>query len=343
MSSGADPGGKRVLIIGAGAIGGTLGALLSRAGCDVTFLTKTEEAAAEIRSRGMTVHGVRGTFTARPRAEARADELSGPYHAVMAAVKAYDLAGALGPALSLIPRDCPVVSLQNGICVEELEALVGPHRAVGCVVGYGATMHGNAEVELTSEGEMVIGCRAPWAQGQLAELRDLVSLAFPTMITEDILASLYSKLIINSCITTLGALSGRTLGWMLRRRAYRTVFITIMREAMAVARVARIAVPPYAGRLDYEAFLRGEGMLADMRRHLVLRVMGMKYRRLKSSSLQSLERGRPTEVDSFNGYVVQRARALGVAAPLNERLTAMVHEIEKGRRRIEPANMDGVA
>ena len=275
MSAALAGSGTRVLIIGAGAIGGTLGAILSR-------------------------------------------------------------------VLPSIPVDCPVVSLQNGICLEELERLAGPHRAVGCVVGWGATLRGGAHMELTSEGEFVIGCRSTRGQARLAALRELLSLAFPTEISADILAALYSKLIINSCITTVGALSGRTLGWMLRRRSYRRLFIAIMREAMVVAQTARIAVPPYAGRLDYDAFIRGTGLPAEARRHLVLRVMGMKYRRLKSSSLQSLERGRPTEVDSFNGYIARRARALGLAAPLNERLTAMVHEIEQGRRAITPANLEGV-
>lgn len=342
MSAVSGANGARVLIIGAGAIGGTLGALLSRAGVDVTFLTRTEETAAEIRSRGVTVGGVRGVFTAWPRAEARADRRDGPFVAVLVAVKAYDLAPALGPVLAFIAEECPVVSLQNGICLEELERLAGADRAVGCVVGWGATLHGIADMELTSEGELVIGCRSPRGQARLAALRDLLSLAFATEISADILAALYSKLIINSCITTVGALTGRTLGWMLSRRPYRRLFIAIMREAMAVAHAARIAVPPYAGRLDYDAFLRGAGVLANVRRHAVLCAMGMKYRRLKSSSLQSLERGRLTEVDSLNGYIARRARELGLPAPLNERLAAMVHEIEQGRRRIEPANMEGV-
>ncbi len=334
--------GTRVLIIGAGAIGGTLGALLSRAGCDVTFLTKTEESAADIRSRGLTVRGVRGTFTARPRAEARAANLSWPMDAVLVAVKAYDLAGALGPVRPAIPADCPVVSLQNGICIEELEALVGPDRAVGCAVGWGATMHGPTEMELTSEGDLSIGCRSASGQARLEDLRSMLARAFRTAISEDILGTLYSKLMVNCCITTLGALSGTTLGQMLRLRSCRSLFISVMREAMITARAAKIQVPPFAGKLDYYAFFKGDGWLSDVRRHLTWRIMGMRYRRLKSSSLQSLERGRLTEVDSFNGYVVRTARAHGLSAPLNERLTAMVHEIEQGRRAIQPANLEGV-
>ncbi len=344
----------RVLIIGAGAIGGVLGGLLSRAGVEVVFLARPE-AAEKMNAEGLSVIGVRGSFTARPRAVSAVSGLSGAFDAVMAAVKTYDLSGALAPVLPVLSRDCPVVSLQNGICLDELEGLAGRERAVGCVVGWGATLHGPASVELTSEGEMVIGSRASAGADAarigdagrgddggtvpaLDPVRRILSLAFPTSISADILADLYSKLIINSCITTLGAVSGRTLGWMLGRRLYRAVFIGIIREAMAAADAAGIRVPPYAGRLDYYAFLRGGGAVDDIRRHLFIRLMGVKYRRLKSSSLQSLERGKPTEVDSFNGYISRLARAHGIPTPLNDALTAMVHEIETGKRPITPAN-----
>ncbi len=329
---------KKVLIIGAGAIGGTLGALLCRAGHQVVFLAKSAETAAAINRDGMTVRGVRGTFTVSTRAESSADRLAPPFDLVMVAVKTYDLEAALRPALALIAEGCPVVSLQNGICIEELEALVGADRAVGCAVGWGGTMHGPAEMELTSEGELVIGSRSPAGQARLAAVQEILSSVFPVKVSTDILADLYSKLIINSCITTLGAISGKTLGWMLARRPYRLMFMDIFREAMAAAHAAGIEVPAYAGRLDYDAFLRGDGPIDGLRRHLFIRMMGMKYRRLKSSSLQSLERGRLTEVDSFNGYIVRTAQAHGLQAPLNERLVRMVHEIESKARPITPAN-----
>lgn len=334
---------QRALVIGAGAIGGTLGAFLARAGHDVTFLTKSEAVAEEIRRRGMSVRGVRGPFTARVGAEHQADRLAWPFDVVMAAVKSYDLAGALRPVLPALPSDCPVVSLQNGICLDELDAVVGPDRAVGCVVAWGATLHGPAETELTSEGELIVGSRSSRGQALAGGVRNLLASAFPARITDNILGEMYSKLVVNSCITTLGAISGQTLGWMLQRRACRSLFIAVMREAMNVADAAQIRVSPFGGRLDYSAFFRGNGFLAHARRHVTWRIIGMKYRRLRSSSLQSLERGRPTEVDSFNGYIVRRGREFGVAAPLNERLVAMVHEIEQGRRTIGPANLEDLS
>lgn len=330
---------KRVLVIGAGAVGGVLGGLLARAGREVVFLVHGEEAAGAIRGAGLQVSGVRGVFTVKAEAAARPEELSGGFAAVLAAVKGYDLSAAVSSVLPLVPPDCPVVSLQNGICLDLLEKAAGKDRSVGCVVGWGATMHGPGRVELTSEGGFVIGALTEGGKAAAEKVRTILSDAFPTTVTPEIFEHLYSKLIINSCITTLGALCGQTLGWMMGKRSYRTVFIGIIREAMAVADALGIRVPPYGGALDYYAFRRGKGPTAGLRRHIVLRVVGGKYRRLKSSSLQSLERGRPTEVDNYNGTIARRAKERGVPVPLNEALTAMVHEIEAGRRKIGPENL----
>jgi len=257
----------------------------------------------------------------------------------MAAVKAFDLSPALLPVLKVLPADCPVLSLQNGMCIDELESLVGRDRAVGCVVGWGATLQADAEVELTSKAEIVIGCRSPGGQARLGPVRALLATALSVTVSQDIAADLYSKLIVNSCITSLGAISGRTFGWMLSRRLYRSAFIRIMREGMAAADAAGITVPPYAGKLDYYCFFRGDGLLPSLRRHVIVLFIGAKYRRLKSSSLQSLERGRPTEVDYFNGAIARIAREKGIGAPVNERLTLMVHEIESRARPIQPGNI----
>jgi 2-dehydropantoate 2-reductase len=67
-------------------------------------------------------------------------------------------------------------------------------------------------------------------------------------------------------------------------------------------------------------------------------VIGFKYRRLKSSSLQSISRGKPTEVDYFNGYIAKKGAEYGVPTPVNTRIVQMIKEIEAGKRKIDPAN-----
>ena len=95
--------------------------------------------------------------------------------------------------------------------------------------------------------------------------------------------------------------------------------------------------------MDYYDFLKGEGILDDIRRHFLIRLIGFKYRRIRSSSLQSLERGRQTEIDYLNGYIRDRGLELGVPTPLNETIIVMIKEVEAGARKITPENLEDPA
>ena len=201
-------------------------------------------------------------------------------------------------------------------------------------------MHSHGELEMTSGGEFIIGMLEGCASPRLEALRKALSAVVPTTISENIYAELYSKLIVNSCITSLGAVCGLTLGEMMKRKQARKIFLAVIGEAVNVARAMKLAVPPYGGKLDYFKLMRGATPLDNLRRHLMIRVVGMKYSKLKSSSLQSLERGRPTEIDCFNGYIVQKGEELGVDCPVCRRLTRMVREIEHGARKISEDNLN---
>jgi 2-dehydropantoate 2-reductase len=100
-------------------------------------------------------------------------------------------------------------------------------------------------------------------------------------------------------------------------------------------RLERIAVDPMLLYVPFDASL-----LTRFFKDLLVRIVGRKYGRLKSSSLQSLERGRRTEIDFLNGYVVEQASKIGVHVPLNKSVTRMIKEIEQGQRRLSPANME---
>ena len=159
------------------------------------------------------------------------------------------------------------------------------------------------------------------------------------------------------CIIGPGAIGGVVAGVLVREgfqvqlvtkheelaiRKARTLFIDIIREAVEVAGAMNLKIAPAAGgKLDYYKFL-GPGLLSESKRHLTIRVIGMKYRKLKSSSLQSLERGRKTEVDNYNGYISEKGRAYKVPTPVNDQLTRMVREIENGKREMGPENFNKI-
>jgi 2-dehydropantoate 2-reductase len=327
-------------VIGAGAIGGIVAAYLAREGWDPWLVTKHPDTAALASGPGLRVTGVGGQFNQKVQAVARIDDLPGAQDVVLLATKATE---ALDAAMALLPflhGGSLVVSLQNGICEEALSQVLGRSRVVGCVVGWGATMREPGHLEMTSSGEFVLGDLDGQPRPHLESLASMLGVVVPTRVSANIMGELYSKLIINSCINTLGAISGLYLGQMLARPRARVLFTAVMAEAMAVAAAMGLKVEPGGGgKLDYYAFLKGGGPLARWRRTLTLRAIGHKYRRIKSSSLQSLERGRPTEIDYLNGYICQKGRDLGVPTPVNLALVGLVKEIEAGQRPIDPANL----
>ncbi len=333
--------GVRIAVVGAGAIGGITAAFLAREGWDVEVVCKHEETTRAAKWKGLHIFGVKGDFTVPVKAVTDIGDLSESKDIILLATKATECVDAARRAARFMREDSALVSLQNGICEPALAEVVGADRVVGCVTAWGATMHGPAELEMTSGGEFVLGNIENRDRVRLEFLKDMLGVIVPTRVTDNIIGELYSKLIVNSCITSLGAVTGLELGRMLAVAQVRRIFLALMREMMETAAALNITVEPGGGgKLDYYRFLEKRGPLAELKRHLTVRIIGFKYRRLRSSSLQSLERGRKTEIDFLNGYVVEKARQLDVPVPLNEAVVRMIKEIEAGKRKIAPANLE---
>jgi 2-dehydropantoate 2-reductase len=205
----------RICIIGPGAIGGVVAGILVREGLQVQLVTKHEDLARKISQSGIEVLGPQGSFTIPVPSVARPDQLEGEYDYVFIATKAEALEEAATAMLPFLNNLSRVVSMQNGICEEILAEVVGEQRTVGCVVGWGGTMHAPGKVEMTSGGECILGNWKRKPDRALEELKEIFSHVVETRISPDIMSELYSKLIINACITTLGAICGLYLGQML--------------------------------------------------------------------------------------------------------------------------------
>jgi len=330
----------RICIVGPGAIGGVVAAVLAQKGYHIHLVAKHKDLAEKISTSGMEISGHCGSFVQPIPSVATVDQLEGVFNYMLIVTKAYTMVEVANEILPFLDENSRVVSMQNGICEDSLAGIVGQERTIGCVVGWGGTFHEPGKVEMTSGGECVLGNWMREPDQELERLAQIMQEVIETRISEDILAELYSKMIINSCITSLGVLSGVYLGQILKFKRARNIFIEVIREALLVAGAMDLQVAPGAGgKLDYYKFM-APGALSEFKRHLTIRVIGMKYRRLKSSSLQSLERGRSTEIDYYNGYISSKGKELNVPTPVNIQLTRMVKEIEQGNRPITPENFN---
>ena len=330
-----------IAIVGAGAIGGVTAAFMTEAGWAPQVVCKHVDTTNIALNKGLHVFGLKGERHVHVNAVQDISDLKGKIDFLFLAVKATEVLDAAEKALPLLHKESAVVTMQNGICEEAVAEVVGRERVIGCVVVWGATMHGPGELEVTSPGEFVIGNLFNPEDDRLPKVREMLQCVFPTRISENIMGELYSKLVINSCINSLGAITGATLGDLLKTPKVRGIFLELMREMMRTADAMKIKVEPGSGgKLDYYRLIEDRGFLSKAKRHLVLRIAGFKYRRIKSSTLQSLERGRQSEIDYLNGYVCQQGRRFGIATPLNDTIVAMVKEIEVGKRPISWQNLE---
>ncbi len=343
----------RILMMGCGAVGGVLAAGLLGAGYDVTIVTRNQAISSAVTSNGLhlVTPAGRRTLAVAICADTCPDlaATQGAFDMVLLSMKATDVLQAAIEVAPLLSERGYVVTLQNGIVEDSVAAAIGRDRVIGAIVGWGATMHRPGIYEMTSRGETVIGELDGEISDRVVQLREVLSAAAPTSVSNNIPGVLWSKLAINCAITTLGAITGETLGALLKRRVVRNLALAIVSEVLDTAAAWEVALEPVAGTLDLtRLYVRPERRrrgwkLTQVPQHLLMCAIGFRFRHLRSSMLQSLERGRIPEIDFLNGYVIARAQDKGIRVPINLAITTMVHEIAAGERRIGPANATELA
>ena len=330
----------KTLVIGAGAIGSIVAGILTLKGFEVDLACKNAEQSEKLNIDGLVFKIKNRKYIQLVPSYPNVDSTPGNYSYVVLATKTFDM---LAPATEAIQKLSPnglIISMQDGYCEHALARITGTDRVVGAMIGWGATLSNNGMAKMSSKGEMIIGKLDGADDPRLDNLQFMFNHIVPTSIVRNINEHIYSKLIINSCVNTLGALTGLKVGALITDKMLRNTFIQIIREALCVANHLKIEIPEYAGKLNYSRLVRGSSIYHRIRKHVRIRLFGVKYRHVKSSGLQSLERGEPSEIDCLNGYIVQKAIELGIDTPINKKLVEMVHEIETGKRNISPKNLD---
>jgi 2-dehydropantoate 2-reductase len=333
---------QRILIEGVGGVGGVVAGGLLRVGLAPVLVTGNPDITRTIEDRGLLVRTPRGEERFHAQVHTRLEDVPGeaPFDAAYLIMKAAAVVESARDTVPLLEPDAGfVVTFQNGIVEDDVAAAIGAHRVVSAIVGWGATMHAPGDVERTSEGALHIGEIDGPIGPRVQRLAGTLEAVSPVVASGNIRGALWSKLAINCMITSGGAVTGETLGEMLHDESVRRTFLGIYREVVDTAeacgiQLERIAANPKLLYLPVDAGALHRGL-----KDVFVRFIGRRYGALKSSSLQSLERGRKTEVDFLNGYVVARADEAGVPVPLNRALVAMIKEIEAGERPLTPDNV----
>lgn len=295
----------QVAVIGAGAVGCYYGGLLLQAGHDVTLIGRQPHVDA-INANGLLLDT--RTFKGHLPAKAATDmaALAAP-DLVLVCVKSADTEAA-GRALAgrLLP-ETSVLSLQNGVDNAPRLAAVTGHAVIPVVVYVGSEMAGPGHVRHHGGGDLAIGA-SPASEGLK---QTLLAAGIGVTIADDIEITLWSKLVINCAFNALSAVADIAYGPMLEVAGTRDVVASAVREAIAVARACGVAIPD------------------DISGHIMKIPANMPNQ--MSSTAQDLARGKPSEIDFLNGYVVRKGAEFGIATPTNQALQVMVKLAQRAK------------
>jgi 2-dehydropantoate 2-reductase len=336
----------RCLVWGAGAIGGTLGAYLARAGHDVTLVDIVAEHVAVINRSGLTISGPIAAFTT-PLPAFTPDTLRGAWDTIILATKAqHTVAAARALLPHLTPAGC-VISAQNGLNELAIAAAVGEARTVGAFVNFGADYLEPGSILYGGRGTVMVGEAfgdpsrrvSPRVLGVRDAWRDFDERA---AATPNIWGYLWGKEAYGAMLFAT-ALTNDSIADCLARPEYRPLYIALAREILAVAR-SRGVYPEAFDGFDPAAYLPDApaGAAEQSLDHLVAH--NRKSAKTHSGIWRDLAvRKRPTEVDAQLGIVVALGAEAGVPAPLTSAVVKLIHEVERGERAQSIEALDALA
>lgn len=338
----------KILFVGAGAIGSYLGAFLTRAGEDVTLVDPWAEQVETVRAKGIAVTGPHEPFEARPPIYHvhEAQRLPRDFDVAFVAMKVYDTAWATQLAARHLEPDGFVVAAENCWPDPIVASVVGKERAVGLVMSkIGVASWRAGHVERGHERGGATGhdvFRAGEHDGRITprveRIAEMLKVVDGSKATDNLWGERWSKLCANAMGNPVQAMSGLGSFEIASSEVGRAITIHLAAESARVGLALGYTIPKINGAPaeQWADADRRETWLAldDM-----LRPKTASGRNWKASMAQDVAKGRPTEIDYMNGFVVERGREVGVPTPVSAAVVETVREIDRGQRKPSPENI----
>lgn len=338
----------KITIIGAGAIGGTAGVLLHRAGHQVLLVDRDAEHVAAINEHGYRITGILETTepvrAVVPDELAKIVEQDGPLGMVILAVKAMDTAAAAEFVAPLLAEDGYIVSFQNGLNEETIAGIAGANRTIGAFIHYGADLVEPGHVVLATQPPTYISELDGVETPRIRQIADTLSAVTEVIVTDNLYGYLWGKLCYAALAFVVSSVDAPVDEVVVDPRAQ-----PVIREAVAevvdVAKAQGIAIENIHGF---------EGKLFDRSNPNLIPETGALFERWSASGKGAIKRHmgihrdiavrkRRTEVDFQVGPVVAKGQELGVPTPVCAQLVEKIHEIEAGTRAHDWSTIEDLA
>ncbi|MCB9771277.1 MAG: 2-dehydropantoate 2-reductase [Candidatus Omnitrophica bacterium] len=314
----------KIAVIGAGAIGSVVAAGLFKSNVDVLLVGRADQVAA-IKERGLTIKRFDGTETLNVPVAERLDR---EFDLVIFTTKTQDVDDAYMQNSEFM-ENCLVLATQNGV---QGDNILSPHffpeRVISSIVMFGATYVKPGEVTYNFPGDWIIGKRFVMNDIKVHEIADILKKSFSVEVTDNILGMKWLKLFVNfnNCIP---ALIGKSMQETFTDMDLCRLSVSLLKEALPIVQSANIklvSLPQFpVERVQGLAAMPLEQGAGIMNKTLT----GLSKEPLYGSILQSILRGKTSEIDFINGEVVAIASGMRMDAPLNRKVVRMVHTVEE--------------
>jgi 2-dehydropantoate 2-reductase len=326
-------GGKRVAVLGAGANGAGVGAELAAAGVDVTLIEQWPAHVEKMRADGLRIEMPERVLEVPVDARHLCEvaEIKRPFDVVLMLMKAYDTRWSAELIKPVLAEDGLLAGVQNGFTADAIAEVVGPERAIGCVIECSAMLERPGVVERHTPPEsswFAVGGLSDATAGREGEVAELLAHAGRTEVVDDIRSAKWMKLVSNATTLVTTAILGEPMLASLKHEAMHDLMIASGKEALAAGFAQGYEVQPIFG-LTAEDLTDRDRVVEKL---LDTLYAGFVLPTTTTTILHDWNKCRRSEVDDVNGRVV--AELGPEAAPVNAAVVEMAHRIERGE--LEP-------
>ena len=303
-----------IVVVGAGAMGGSFGGMLALAGNEVRIIDTDDAHVSAINRDGLLINGVLGTHRVELSAETKPRDGEAADVVIMFC-DTNNTKKAAKTVAKLIGNHGFAITFQNGIGnVEALTAEIGAARTLGGSSMCSAANLGPGHVSLTHMGKTSLGELDGVSSPRVKALADkLTDAGFVVEVSDQIMGQIWQKFLVNCAVNAIAATTGLRSGEIPRVPALAAYQERVIDEAVKVIELKNIKLP-------------NPNVIDDLREHLPNRFN-------RPSMLQHVDAGRPTEIDAINGAIVREAEILGISTPYNESLVALLKGREESQIR----------
>ena len=331
---------KKIAVVGTGANGSSVAADLVGAGLDVTLIDQWPAHVEAMRERGLRIDMPDETVEVAVDAHHLCDvcTLNRTFDVVFVMTKAYDTKWAATLIEPYLAEDGLMVGIQNAMTADDIAAIVGPARTLGCVVELSSEIFTPGVVRRNTPPAKTwfgLGALGPEAAGREAEIEAILRHAGKVSITPDIYSAKWMKLVVNTMCLGPFAMLGLTLYEAVRLPGMRELTLQAGTEALALGQSLGYRIEPIFGLTPDD--VKDTNRLLEKLLDKLAADIGPTAR---DCVLQDHLKGRYSEVDMINGLVVEESTRLGRPTPINAAIAEITRRIHAGEIEPDPSNLD---